>query len=634
MQTNFYVDKTSGTSADTLLAVGFASYLDELYRVQYQALGEAFLHDEGAYYRITLPRPLDTKAIPDNHLQSSLIVLPLDSERQREKLKKKGNDGPWLDGFNLTKEIERSQTHREQLKKLGPAFQTPDARLRKEPALEEIVESEADTRLGHYLAISHMKIASTFNDLALRWDTLTPQQKRFHIQLLLDLFHEACNDRMGAINRWQEYAKQQHIKGDVFASALQITNPTTGKGANRAKGGELTIGNQDSFWLLELLKFRGFMEVAAPVSVKDSDDRKTYIIQPRRMRLSLLQDVMEEFRAIFWPTTAIKLDILASLRFAQVLVEQYRVMFEYEKQLQPWMPNKPASLAQEFAVTFYKYLGSAHATMNLATIGLPAWIPKMKTMADVQAAKALLDEHVHLIRSIQNNKGQEGAEEYELLRFYRDFLSGHDLHSFWEFNTDYSSNLISQREKEKDPRIQIRQLTYKGLEQLIMNSQEENPEAVAILESPGFQHIADAIRSATVFAQYRRSQHDDRTYEAQYGLGRELMRKARHGREFVIALTDFLVRYNDETALEEEKVARKIMNEEKRGQPRPLTAKDRKSHHLRYMTTEDDLKEVVQLTNQYGSELVGSMLVACGYSFKGVNAAEESKNALVVGRIE
>ena len=167
-----------------------------------------------------------------------------------------------------------------------------------------------------------------------------------------------------------------------------------------------------------------------------------------------------------------------------------------------------------------------------------------------------------------------------------------------------------------------------------MNSQEENPEAVAILESPGFQHIADAIRSATVFAQYRRSQHDDRTYEAQYGLGRELMRKARHGREFVIALTDFLVRYNDETALEEEKVARKIMNEEKRGQPRPLTAKDRKSHHLRYMTTEDDLKEVVQLTNQYGSELVGSMLVACGYSFKGVNAAEESKNALVVGRIE
>jgi hypothetical protein len=500
MQTNFYVDKTSGTSADTLLAVGFASYLDELYLAEYQMPGETFLYDEGVCYRITLPRLLDVETVPDDKLQSSLIVLPLDSERQRQKLAKKGNIWQQLDGFNYDKEIERSQVHRGQLKKLGPMLQTPDARLRKDPALQEIIETEPDTRLWHYLAINHMKIAGTFNDLALRWDILTPPQKRFHIRLLFDLFHEVGNDSMSAVTRWREFAKQHHLKGDVFASALQIMNPTTGKGANRTKGGELTIGNQDSFWLLELLKFRGFMEAAAPVVIKDSDDRKTYVIQPKRMRLSLLQDVMKEFRAVFWPTTAIKLDILASLRFAQVLVEQYRVMFEHEKQLKPWMPKKPASLAQEFAVTFYKYLGSAHATMNLATIALPFWLTRMETLADVRAAKALLDEHVLLIRDIHNNKDEEGGEEYKLLGYYRDFLSGYDLRPFWKFTTAYSNYMVSQREKEKNPKRWIRQLSYEGLETLIMSDQTNNGDAAEIVKSKGFQHIADAIRRSTVFA--------------------------------------------------------------------------------------------------------------------------------------
>jgi hypothetical protein len=316
---------------------------------------------------------------------------------------------------------------------------------------------------------------------------------------------------------------------------------------------------------------------------------------------------MKEFRAVFWSTTAIKLDILASLRFTQILVEQYRVMFEHEKQLKPWMPKKPTGLAQEFAVTFYKYLGSAHAAMNLATIGLPIWLHRMETLADVWAAKALLDEHVRVIRDIHNNKGEEGAEEYELLRFYRDFLSGRDLKPFWKFTTAYSSYLISQHEREKHPQRQIRPFTTTGLEDIIeMNSVKTQKKLTGITGNEGFKRIAYAIRQSTVTAQYRRTQLGDRTYEVRYGLGQELMREARYPDKFIAALSRFLQRYNAETAREEEKLSNKLK--------RALISDDRRTYKLRGSVAYTDIDAIVRLIDDFGSEQVCSLLVAYGYA--------------------
>jgi hypothetical protein len=337
-----------------------------------------------------------------------------------------------------------------------------------------------------------------------------------------------------------------------------------------------------------------------------------------------LQDMMKQFRTAFWPTTAVKLDILASLRFAEVLVEHSKELYKKNLSWPSSMPKKIVSIASGFDVTFYKFLGSAHATMNISTIGLPNWLPELESLKEVEAAEELLTEHIQLIRQLRNSQDKEGAEEYELLRFYRDFLSGNDLNPFWEFTTAYSSYLMSAREHEKDTKRRIKPLSYKGLRTLIMNNKENNPEAVAILEDPGFQRIADAIRRATVFAQYRRNQFDDRTYEVRYGLGQELMRKARYGKEFTIALAEFLSQYNAETAMEDEKAAKKSMRETGAERPRPLTKQDRRARNLRYMTEEDDFKRVVDLINQYGSELVGSMLVACGYSFKGGDTRKEA----------
>src|SRR5205807_2663803 len=88
-------------------------------------------------------------------------------------------------------------------------------------------------------------------------------------------------------------------------------------------------------------------------------------------------------------------------------------------------------------------------------------------------AEALLNEHVRLIQGLRTSKGDEGSEEYELLRFYRDFLSGHDLRPLWKFTTAYSGYLIRQHEREKSCARQIRQLSYAGLE--ILNITRRQP---------------------------------------------------------------------------------------------------------------------------------------------------------------
>lgn len=606
---HFFVEKVSDTSADILLAEGLASLLGEILLMQYQTQEGIELNDAGPYFEITLLHSIEASRLPS--LSSVSVVLPHASAKQLDKAKAGGKT---LDGFDYDGEMNRRKSLREKLSKLPPRLRTPDAWLRKEPELMEMITEEPDTRLDHYQAISSMKIVSSFNELALRWSALTDEQRQLHVALLLTLFSQPENDVAEAITTWQKMAKEQGLAGKALVTALQIVNPTAGKGANRVKASELMIGNQDSFWLLELLKFRGFMEIAAPLVIKESKDRKTYVLSPKHMRLETLQTMMREFRAVLWPTTAIKLDVLASLRFAQILIGHYRNLYQSGSLRKSRGKDSIKSIAHGFEVTSYKDMGSAYATMNVALINLPAWLSLPENQEQAKVAGELLDEHVQVIQNIRNSKGEEGAEEYELLRLYRDFLSGNDLRPFWKFAAMYGSYLMSQRAKNSSR--YIRSLSFKGMEKLLMSDPTNNTTALEIVNSRGFKHIANAIRSATVFAQWRRSQFDDRTYEIRYGLGQELMRHARYEKEFLIALSDFLFEYNAETAREEEKAARELAKRNG-GVVRPLTKQDRAARNLRSMTNEDDLKEIVALTNTHTSELVGSLLVACGYSFKG-----------------
>jgi len=129
-----------------------------------------------------------------------------------------------------------------------------------------------------------------------------------------------------------------------------------------------------------------------------------------------------------------------------------------------------------------------------------------------------------------------------------------------------------------------------------------------IVNNPGFRAIAGCIRQATVIAQYRAAQQNDRRYEIRYGLGQELARKAAYPRDFLAALGEFLHSYNAETARQEELVARELK--------RPLTAEDRRVRRLRFPSSTQDINDIVALINEFNqdSELICALLLAYGYA--------------------
>jgi len=209
----YYIDKTSDTSADTLLAVGFASLLREALRQRHK-LGRILLEDRGTHYTIQLPAP-----ITDNDLQGLKpfsLIQPLVTDKQEKKQSEKGQA---LDGFDYQGQQEISKTYYEKLKKLPPECRTPLARLNKSkyPLLAEL--EEPHWQLGHYRTISQMKIASSFNELAQRW-LLLEELQRDHIHLLLTLFSNPRNDLEAAIITCQKIANEHELVGKTQVTAF------------------------------------------------------------------------------------------------------------------------------------------------------------------------------------------------------------------------------------------------------------------------------------------------------------------------------------------------------------------------------------------------------------------------------
>lgn len=123
-----------------------------------------------------------------------------------------------------------------------------------------------------------------------------------------------------------------------------------------------------------------------------------------------------------------------------------------------------------------------------------------------------------------------------------------------------------------------------------------------IVENEGFLNIARAIRRATVNAQYRKAS-GSQVFEIHYGLAQEWKRKVKYREQFVMALSEFVQEYNAENARHAEQIAKN-----------PERGKER-----RESISINDLNEVISLTEKFGSELVGMLLLAYGY------AKEENK---------
>lgn len=557
--TYLYVDKTSQTFADILVVFGLARVVHELLSEQTEGGGDVLIQDTGPYYQLTC-----TPALARSTVEVSKGVFPLKAIATAKNRDKLPADLPSYLTVDYEQERERVNLFFAARKTGGNGGVLPE---RPHPHWD--IFRAINTPGGPLIG---------YNSLALDWWAIRQAHPEV-LLLLLDLYSNTPNDYESAENRWKELDKQHGWGIKAQATCQQLYNPDQGKGQNRTKADALSIGNQSALWLVEWLKAVGFYEAALTRQVRGAKDRKTFVVAPRELTFSENRAIMNRFidkmQVSESPT---RFDILAALRYASALLEHFT--------------NEPGGLARllglqqvkkrvvaGFRTAFYKDLGNATATMNLAFLALPGWI-EVHSREEVDLYISLLSELESFVR--QFDEGHSDA--FTLLQHLRDFVSGDDLDAFFRFTNAFPAYLMGQLERNRF----ARRLTTEFIERLVMSTEKR---LTRILESPGFQNIAYAIRQSTVTAQYRKKQ-GDRKYDVRYGLGQELARKARYPESFIAALSDFLHKYNAENA--------QVM--------------ETRSGPYRRSVKTSDIDEIVALIDEFGSETVANLLIAYGYA--------------------
>jgi hypothetical protein len=571
-QSTFYVDKTTDTFADVLLAYGVAALLDRLLRDNV-GKRKVRVKDAGSVYAIELETP-----IRDDHADIPWFCdLPfLEAGR-----KKPPEDWP-ARVVDYNEERDRRSRYFDARKQLPKEARRPGATVDEFPELAEVHALEPRPDYDILAQIYQLSGIYAYSHVLNNWFKCRGCFSQL-LQLMLDLFATTPNDVDGALDAWRELKDEHELdisRRKDTATLVQILNPSMGKGFNRPKADRADLlQNPNDFWPLEFLKFWGMRMAGLPRFVRGGGDRKTYVLRPRNITLETLAQVYEPFNKVMWPSTPIKMDVLAALRYTDVFLEQWLA-----GQLEDVrFGQQPGDHVSGLAVAFYKDMGQASTMLNLAEINVPQWMV-VETPEQAQAYRALLEEHRRVVTSLDEGRG----DQYRLLQLYRDFLSGRILDPFFEFSAGYAGLTMSRMERGQwAPRF-----TTTNLEVLIMTTDEK---LTPILENAGFQNIATAIRRSTVIPQYFKARGKKGPYDVRYGLGNDLLRRAAYPEEFIQALSEFLHDYNRETAQ---------INERYKGNP-PVR---------RATVTTDDIQQVVALIDEYGAPTVANMLVAFGYA--------------------
>lgn len=543
----FTLQRTPQAFDDTMAVFGFAKVLYEL--LDSQGRGDVTIEDTGHAYLLTLSEPLRVETIVQHTSQLSPIAALA------------------TDKTNLPDDI-RADKYEDIRDAVSQYFDEPRETRDQVPPHNDVWD--------YYRAINPASLPG-YNNLMEDWHQARADPETLYI--LLDLFSEMPNDYDEAIERWKKLAKQHSWKIKREATKQQIWNPDSGKGQNKSKADGVSIGNEKSFWLVEWLKAIGFFEGSITKTVRGAKDRKSFVLAPRKISYAMHNEILSNFRNSLISETSIRFDIIASIRYVQTLLN-----YMSEQDTDNWLQSlglngmiRDTTVAG-FHTAFYKDMGNAIATMNLSFIALPDWIV-VNEPSDIPDMLQMLDFMLKVVRQFDESR----SDDMTLLSHLRDFMSGDDVSAFFRFTNAFPAFLIGQRERNAFP------LSTQFIERLIMSNNDKTLSE--ILQNEGFQNIAYAIRQATVTAQYRKKQGDTK-YDVRYGLGQDLARKARYPQDFIVALSDFLHKYNAENA--------RVM--ETRPQP-----------YRRSIQT-DDIDQIVKLIDTHGSEVVANMLIAYGHA--------------------
>jgi hypothetical protein len=377
---------------------------------------------------------------------------------------------------------------------------------------------------------------------------------------------------------------------DWPASSVQLFSPNSAKGYSRLKPD--STGRNDKTkedWtdpFIEWLRYRGYFAVACPFfDGPNGENVRLLCPVPADLSINGLKEICGELRqsGIFGGPP--KLDSLATLKLAELLIRRSEEFHDADLDAVVGITlsgKSPAQVISGISVTHYQSLGNAKAVSSIATLAIPGWLV-INNVADSLAFLSILDEHQRAVRSLQDDH----SDEIGLLIQYRRFLElrgEYSIRTLIDFMSRYGALVLRAREQKR----RITPFSTDNFERLLV---QNGPKLAPLLNDPGFQAVAAAIRNATVSAQAQKAMNRPDYREIRYDLLPELRRKSSlPGNDPLIqALSDFVSKYNVENA------PRRELNK-----PAP-----------RNITT-DEFSSLIALIETHRAATVGPMLCAYG----------------------
>jgi hypothetical protein len=529
-----YIDKKTGTYAETLEVVGLASAAHEL------GFCGVRVKDKGTHFHI-------------HSEQDSAAHSVLSAGYPYIWLKSKEPERPTIRFLDYEGEKEK----RDAAKKVGKKAKTAlDAVEIEAPAVHP--ELNPATMLA-----SMRKGWNGDRDIAL-WVKDHPEQAANWVVFRLGL---------GA----QPSEKFPEV------SNTQILNPISGKGVHAGKteirsSGSLPGQLVDSF--SEWMKMRGLWGSA--LLYRSDDDFKFFVIEPADIAVDEIEKLRSALQAEnLWG--GVQLDIYATLQCTRILILQSDAVQDGTKQdgtkSVRLRGRKPRAVIAGLRQAYFKSLGTAAALMNDAFLPLPDWFA-VHTEEDANAYLSIIDEAIAkggCLKSLQEKHSDDG----HILQQYREWLLSGELTDLLEFHYLFALHVM-QCLSRKD---WVRPFGTENLSILLTRAYEEKHQVTEIIENPGFQSVARALRNATVYALTIPSLRR----EVRFGIAQKWKQKIKAGdEEFAAELAEFVQEYNWETA-----------------------------HRLKgkgHSVTTEDLDALLLLIHERKADLVGALLLAYGYA--------------------
>ncbi|MBP8967204.1 MAG: hypothetical protein KBG33_07410 [Paludibacteraceae bacterium] len=555
MYYTFKVKKTTGTYSDSLEAFGLANLINDIQSRAELPHAKLLIEDKGLYYEVTSKPEIQLDQIQElSYFPLFQYVIRNTSETFDENY------------FDYPKQRDLKKERQELTQKAYKEFAGKDKLELLKQKLKEIerIYSEEKIISPQLDVYSQVITPNNFVGFDKLYRNISSNKEFFSeiVQAILDNY----SGRKVKLDT-------KALKGfDDNVTALQIYNPTTGKGQNNVKASSASTGQIRLNWISETMKISGALTnmLCQLVKVGNSYDMKVVVPDFKKAEYNKQKQITLAFKKNIKGNTPLKVDIMNLLIVNKQLIE---CTDEYSN-------FKAKNILTGLHSTYQKDLGKNKAVVNIAKLQTPDFI-EYDTADEAKDWVEFLKEQINIIGSIE-----ELGDAAQGLIAYRTFLTSSHFPSWEKFIFWYAEHIMSNFSKSKFA------LPFKvtSLNKFFNNTTMSDFKISEIISNEGFQKVAYAIRKSTVTLQY--TPKDQRKFEIRYGLAQNLQNKSKSASDLAEFIGEFIATFNAETARYAEKTGTV----------------------LRANIRDNELNQFYELLDKYPSKVIGALLASYGFA--------------------